>query len=398
MKMKFVTVSLISLLLVYVSCAPRQLVHNQALEPLRKNDASLTPQNNLIFISFLTREAGTLAGLLAQKLRKMGKDVFYSEDSLCSGCVYPDVLNQELLKRDVFVPLVTPSYGTHDDNTSLWCLAELTLAFNKKKNIKPINFLERPLRYPPPHIALQLETFQATSWLPFKDCKDSLATNSSLKWPDKCLDHVAKVIAGDHIEKPQTPAVNYQRVAKEIFANFPIGPVHVPDLTLESNKFLFGDQEYEVNVKDAVIRRFESARLHPVGVSNGQALPIPGQHSMEIRLILGTLTLDSKLMYKKKGSNEAPKELNLVSTTVPDHRFVIGINIVINFDVNERKVLGYNKLSTTITAYDTTSNCNEQTPGFCQALHKHLDSQLSYGKIAHELGMQVKKQLTPRQY
>ena len=216
MKMKFVTASLIALLLVYVSCAPHELIHNQALEPSPKNAPSPTTKNNLIFISFLTREAGTLAGLLAENLRKMGRDVFYSEDSICSGCVYPDVLNQELLKRDVFVPLITPSYGTHEDNTSLWCLAELTLAFNKKKNIKPINFLEGPLEYTPPHISLQLGIFQAIPWLPFEDCKDSLAKNSSLKWPEKCLDHVAKVIADDHTERPDTPAVKYEKAAKEI--------------------------------------------------------------------------------------------------------------------------------------------------------------------------------------
>ena len=193
-------------------------------------------------------------------------------------------------------------------------------------------------------------------------------------------------------------AVDYFKVAKEIFGNFPIGPVSVGDLKFSSSKFLFQDQEYELSVKDAVIRRFDSARLHPLGVSNGHALPTPGQHSMQVRLILGTSTIDSKLTYKKKGSSEAPKELNMVSTTRPDQRSITGINTVINFDVNERKVLGYDKLSTRITAYDTTSNCNEETPGFCQALHNYLDSRLSYGKIAHELGMQVKKQLTARRY
>ena len=195
------------------------------------------------------------------------------------------------------------------------------------------------------------------------------------------------------------PAVNYKEVAKEIFANFPIGPVHVGDLTIHGGKFIILEgQEYELKIKDAVIRRLGSVRLHPVGVTNGRPLKTPGQHSMEIRLILGTLTMDSTLMYKKKGSSEPAKELNLVSKTVTDQRFITGINAVINFDVNDRKVLGYDKVWTTITAYDTTSDCKEATPGFCNALHNHLGKHLSFAQIAQKLGMQVKKQLTGRQY
>lgn len=195
MKMKFLTGSLISLVLVSVSCVPYELIHKEAIGP----DATPTPKNNLIFISFLTNETGTVARLLAERLRKLGRDVFYSVDSLWSGCVYPDVLNQELLRRDVFVPLISPLYGTHNDNRSRWCLAELTLAFNKNKNIKPINLLDRSQEYPPPHIALQLQIYQAIPWLPFEECRDALGTNSSLyqKWPEKCLDYVAKVIADE---------------------------------------------------------------------------------------------------------------------------------------------------------------------------------------------------------
>ena len=195
------------------------------------------------------------------------------------------------------------------------------------------------------------------------------------------------------------PVIDYEKVAKEIITNFPIGPGVVPDAWYAVLYFVFQGQEYELSIKDPVIRRFQSARLQPVGVINGHPLPTPGQHSMEIRLILGTVTMDSKLMYKKKGSSESPKQLNLVSTIPPDQESRTKSRTVINFDVNERKVLSCDKVETvTMTAYDMTSNCNEQTLGFCKALHKYLKNHLSYSKVAYQLSKEVKKQLTGRQY
>ena len=194
------------------------------------------------------------------------------------------------------------------------------------------------------------------------------------------------------------PAVNYEQVAKEIFGNFPIGPVDVGNVGLNFGMFRFQGQEYELKIKDAVLRRVQSARLHPLGVTNGHALKTPGQHSMAIRLILGTLTMDSTLMYKKKGSSEAPKEMKLMSVTVPDHRFMTGINTVISFDVNERKVLGTGKVWTLVTPYDTRSSCQDEASDFCQAVREYVDSWFSYGIVAQQLGIQVEKLLTARKY
>ena len=155
--------------------------------------------NKKIFISYLTSDAGKLAGLLAQKLRILGRDVFYAQESLLSGCVYPDVLNRELLARDIFVPLITTNYANHDSNRSRWCLSEVTVAFNEKKKMKPINFLDRSQKYPPSHIELQVGIFQAISWLPLKECQESLGEDHKFgtKWPEKCLDIVARIIAGE---------------------------------------------------------------------------------------------------------------------------------------------------------------------------------------------------------
>ena len=161
------------------------------------NDAEPEKTNNgKIFISFLSREAASFAKQLTQKLTTMGKDVFYCQEDLYSGSVFPDVLNQELLARDIFVPLVTPRYGLHSNIQSRWCLSELTLAYSKNKKIKPVSFLDPSAIFPPEHIALQLGIFQVTPWLPLKECSDSLGVNFTLgeKWPERCLDIVARTL------------------------------------------------------------------------------------------------------------------------------------------------------------------------------------------------------------
>ena len=108
--------------------------------------------------------------------------------------------------------------------------------------------------------------------------------------------------------------------------------------------------------------------------------------------------MDSKVVYKKKRSNESPKELNLVSTKVYNPRFLTAITTVIYFDENKRKVLDHGRVWTTLTAFDTKSNCNEQTPGFCHAFHKYLSNALRFLMIGNEMGMEMSKQLTGRKY
>ena len=165
-----------------VNAEPEETVNT---EPLKTN-------NGKIFISFLAVEAGGLAKLLAQKLKTLGKDVFYCKEDLVSGHVFPDILNQEVLARDIFVPLITPGYGLHSSNQSRWCLSELTIAYTNNKKIKPVNFLDPSALFPPKHIALQLGIFQVIPWLSLKECSDSLGVNFTLgeKWPERCLDIV----------------------------------------------------------------------------------------------------------------------------------------------------------------------------------------------------------------
>ena len=167
-----------------------------SLDGAEPEEVPALKSNGKIFISYLTCEAGNLAGLLAQKLRALGKDVFYAQESLLSGCVYPDVLNREVLARDVFIPLITPGYGLHNSNRSRWCLSELTIAYNENKKIKPVIVLDKSGKYPPEHMALQLGIFQAIPWLPLKECKDSLGDKLALreKWPERCLDIVARIL------------------------------------------------------------------------------------------------------------------------------------------------------------------------------------------------------------
>ena len=193
------------------------------------------------------------------------------------------------------------------------------------------------------------------------------------------------------------PAVNYREVAKEVFANFSIGPVDVGHAWQFVHNFTFQDQEYELSIRNSVLRRFHSNQYYFM-VRNGHALPTPGQHSMEIIFVLATQVIESEIMYKKKGSNELPKNLHMLSLTESDNRLSRAINMVINFDMNERKVLGYDRVYTPTAVYDTTSNCKDEASGFCDALHKYLNSSLNYETIAQELGREVQKQLTAIQY
>ena len=204
------------------------------------------------------------------------------------------------------------------------------------------------------------------------------------------------------------PAVNYTKVAEEIFANFSVGPVYVGDFKLDDVRFTVEGQEYELNIKDAVIRKFEPIQVRydalirkyrPVRVvPNGHPLETPGQHSMEIHLTIEPLIMDSKLLYKKMGSSEPFKELNLVSTGVDD--FKLNIILVINFDVNKRKVLSIDEVGLGFLPQDETDfNCDDLTPKFCDALSMYFwYPGINAAEIPQNLKLQIKKQLTGRQY
>ena len=194
-----------------------------------------------------------------------------------------------------------------------------------------------------------------------------------------------------------TTAVNYKEVAKEVFGNFSIGPVPVGHAWHFVPNFTFQDQEYELNITNSVIRRFDSTRYYFMA-RNGHPLPTPGQHSMQIIFVLATQVIDSEMMYKKKKSNESPKELSMLSLTESKNPLSRAIDMVINFDMNERKVLGYDRVYTPTTVFETTTNCRDEAPGFCHALHKYLNSSLNYATIAQEMEREVEKQLTARRY
>ena len=191
-------------------------------------------------------------------------------------------------------------------------------------------------------------------------------------------------------------AVDYEGLAKEIFANFEIGPVHVGDLNFDFT-FGFRDQEYELKIKDAVIRRFEPASL---GLSyvNGVPTRTLGKHTISVQLSPGTLTMDCKLMYNKKGSSESSKELDLVLRTEESGQEVTSIIPVFQVDVNERKVLNVDGVRASTIGHVTTSNCSEQAPGFCLALHDFVNRWFNRRPVNSKLAMQVQERLTDKHY
>lgn len=194
-------------------------------------------------------------------------------------------------------------------------------------------------------------------------------------------------------------AVDYEELAKKIFANFEIGSVHVGDLDFDST-FGFQHQEYELKIKDAVIRRFEPDRL---GLSYVSGVPtrILEKRLISVNLLPGTLTMDCKLVYNKKGSSESPKELDLVLRTEESGEEVVAIITQFKVNLNERKVENVNSIRALTMGYVATSNCNEQAPGFCDDLHDFVSTSFNFvnhRQVNSKLAMQVEQRLTAKHY
>ena len=210
--------------------------------------------------------------------------------------------------------------------------------------------------------------------------------------------------------------VDYNEVAKAIFKDFVIGPVDVG--TLNKDHFDYKGKTVNYNITNAVIRKINSARLHGLGphafgsVTDGHPLKklpqldeygyimpvqsVKNLHSMEVLINLGRLTMDSKLSYRKTG--ETVKQVNLVSSTIEEHRWIRGVQTTVIFDAVKRVVLGYEHVFTTITAYDSTSNCQDNEAGFCDALHDRLRQYLYIFDITAKLGAEVKRMLIGRKF
>ena len=210
--------------------------------------------------------------------------------------------------------------------------------------------------------------------------------------------------------------VDYNEVAKAIFKDFVIGPVHVG--TLRKDHLDYNGKTVNYNITDAVIRQINSVRLHGIGphafgsVTEGHPLKklpdvrhfgdiLPVQsvenlHSMEVVLSFGKVTVDSKLSYQKTG--ESVKEVTLESSTIEEHRSIRGVEINVIFDAVKRVVVGYKHVFTTITGYDSNSNCKDDEAGFCDALHQRLKQNFNVFEIPTKLGAEIKKMLIGRKF
>ena len=214
--------------------------------------------------------------------------------------------------------------------------------------------------------------------------------------------------------------VDYDEVANSILKDFVIEPINVGTLT--KDHFDYKGKAVNYNITDAVIREINSFRLlepgsHSFGsVNNGHLLKklpnlrkfgyilpvesVTNLHSMEVLIDLGELTMDSSLSYQKTG--ESVKEVNLVSSTIDERRWLRGgVETTLIFDAVKRVVVGYENVFTTITGYDSASYCRDDEAGFCNALHQRLRQHLDVWKIwdiSLKLGAEVKRMLIGRKF
>ena len=77
-----------------------------------------------------------------------------------------------------------------------------------------------------------------------------------------------------------------------------------------------------------------------IEVKTGHPLEAPDEHSMNVDMILGKMSST-----RRRNRNEVTKEVNLVMKTKEDYAVMTGINTVINLDMNNRVVLGFDNVN-----------------------------------------------------
>lgn len=145
----------------------------------------------MIMISYCRSEAKNYALLLKRRLEDLcpSLDIFLDLDEIHCGYDWHDSLNRAVLQCDLFVALVTPTYGE-----TLWTSRELKLADQFGKPIVPVNFGQL---WPPKCLAIQLATRQFIPWKSSRkpeSARDSAPTLRSARWAPKHVDRVAAEI------------------------------------------------------------------------------------------------------------------------------------------------------------------------------------------------------------
>eukprot|EP00118_Oscarella_pearsei_P004674 m.20358 g.20358 ORF g.20358 m.20358 type:complete len:804 (+) comp28004_c0_seq2:101-2512(+) len=139
-----------------------------------------TDEAKQILISYVRKEAAKHARDLKSALCVLGFSVYLDVHEIKPGVDWQDSLNIGVSNCQVFIPLVTPSYGE-----TRWTNREVKLADVLGKYMVPVNFLSD---WPPRSLAIQFATTQFIPWK-FPGCD-----SENYIWDEESIKRVAKDI------------------------------------------------------------------------------------------------------------------------------------------------------------------------------------------------------------
>jgi hypothetical protein len=161
-----------------------------------------------VLISYARKEASKYARDLKNGLVEQGLSVYLDVDEIKGGVDWQDSLNDGVAGCEVFVPLVTLSYGE-----TQWTNREIKLADVLGKFIVPVNFLSD---WPPKCLAIQ---FATTQFIPWK-LPESVTAGDSHLWDQISIHEVAKAIAEKlNMERADCNGVTERTVTLKSYAS-----------------------------------------------------------------------------------------------------------------------------------------------------------------------------------
>ncbi|GAU96589.1 hypothetical protein RvY_08017 [Ramazzottius varieornatus] len=157
--------------------------------PRLQSPMTMSTPGKKFLISYVQKEGKERAILLKNELERHGCTVFLDFENIVCGMDWQDVLNKAVKDCEVFVPLVTDSYGE-----TLWTNREVKLADVMKKIVVPVSLIEH---WPPSCLAIQFATTQHVQWSrnssPWKDDRRSGSVFSPEE-EKECVKFVARAI------------------------------------------------------------------------------------------------------------------------------------------------------------------------------------------------------------
>lgn len=166
--------------------------------PTDMTDGQLEPKQ--VLISYVRSEAASHALRLKEWLSKKGLSVYLDVHEIQTGVDWQDSLNFAVSGCEVFVPLVTKTYGE-----TQWTNREIKLADVLGKYILPVSFLKE---WPPRCLAIQFATTQFIPWRPMDQNPDNSA-DDILNWKTEDVKLVSEKIANRvrKLVNSQTPSL-----------------------------------------------------------------------------------------------------------------------------------------------------------------------------------------------